>query len=79
MVVANLVSARLRRVPRYLLLLNALLKKTEPDHRDYANIQKAAKQVAQVADYIEKRARESENIARVIDIQMRLYPAMQVP
>ena len=33
------------RVPRYLLLLNALLKRTDPDHKDYNNIQKAAQQV----------------------------------
>ncbi|ELR22649.1 RhoGEF domain containing protein, partial [Acanthamoeba castellanii str. Neff] len=66
-----------QRVPRYLLLLNALLKRTDPDHKDYNNIQKAAQQVSQVADYIEKRARESENIAKVIEIQNRLHPKLQ--
>lgn len=67
-----------QRVPRYLLLLNALLKRTDPDHKDYNNIQKAAQQVSQVADYIEKRARESENIAKVIEIQNRLHPKLQI-
>jgi hypothetical protein len=34
--------------------------------------------VSQVADYIEKRARESENIAKVIELQNRLHPKLQV-
>eukprot|EP01111_Echinosteliopsis_oligospora_P009558 TRINITY_DN2823_c0_g1_i1.p1 TRINITY_DN2823_c0_g1~~TRINITY_DN2823_c0_g1_i1.p1 ORF type:complete len:446 (+),score=91.59 TRINITY_DN2823_c0_g1_i1:687-2024(+) len=58
-----------QRVPRYFLLLQDLVKHTDKDHQDYQNLELAAKQIQEIAGYINTKSREAENITKVIEIQ----------
>jgi hypothetical protein len=60
-----------QRIPRYQLLLRDLTKHTEPDHVDYGTLRKALEQISSVADYIEKKAEESEDFHKVSMVQAR--------
>jgi hypothetical protein len=55
----------IQRIPRYVLLLQELLKFTEPAHVDYAGLQMATTKMREVADYVNERKREAENLAQV--------------
>ena len=41
-----------QRIPRYMLLLDALLKFTPPDHPDFNNLTEAIAKVKSVADHL---------------------------
>lgn len=58
-----------QRVPRYYLLLQDLVKHTSKDHPDYANLASAAQKVQSVAEYMNIKKREAENIMKVTEIQ----------
>jgi len=62
----------IQRVPRYTLLLDNLGKHTWPEHPDYINLRKAAAQVADVANYINERKRDRENIDKITVIMKRI-------
>lgn len=58
-----------QRIPRYYLLLQDLVKHTSKDHPDYANLASAAQKVQSVAEYMNVKKREAENIMKVTEIQ----------
>jgi hypothetical protein len=58
-----------QRIPRYYLLLQDLVKHTSKDHPDYANLASAAQKVQAVAEYVNGKKREAENIMKVTEIQ----------
>eukprot|EP01112_Ceratiomyxa_fruticulosa_P009029 TRINITY_DN234_c0_g3_i1.p1 TRINITY_DN234_c0_g3~~TRINITY_DN234_c0_g3_i1.p1 ORF type:complete len:784 (+),score=187.98 TRINITY_DN234_c0_g3_i1:333-2684(+) len=58
-----------QRIPRYNLLLLDLVKHTTPDHPDYANLANAEKKVKSVAEHMNEKKREFENIMKVTEIQ----------
>lgn len=58
-----------QRIPRYYLLLQDLVKHTSKDHPDYANLFSAAQKVQAVAEYMNIKKREAENIMKVTEIQ----------
>ncbi|KAL1924242.1 uncharacterized protein VTP21DRAFT_7277 [Calcarisporiella thermophila] len=62
-----------QRLPRYKLLLEALLKRTPPLHPDYANLQYAYQRLTSIAEEINEMVRDSENRRRVSQIQPLLY------
>jgi len=55
------------------MLLKELARRTEPDHKDFDNLTKAASSIEDVAKYVEKKAQEAENTNKVLDIQSRLH------
>ena len=59
----------IQRIPRYVMLLNDLLKRTPPTHRDYENLKAAFEKTCEVADYVNKKKREAENLNRVVGVQ----------
>eukprot|EP01113_Clastostelium_recurvatum_P035747 TRINITY_DN5015_c0_g1_i2.p1 TRINITY_DN5015_c0_g1~~TRINITY_DN5015_c0_g1_i2.p1 ORF type:complete len:810 (-),score=195.49 TRINITY_DN5015_c0_g1_i2:112-2541(-) len=61
-----------QRIPRYNLLLQDLVKHTDRSHPDYANIQAAIAKVKSVAEHMNERKREFENILKVSEIQERM-------
>lgn len=58
-----------QRIPRYHLLLQDLVRHTTPDHPDYANLHAASQKVQAVAEYMNEKKREAENIMKVTEIQ----------
>jgi len=64
----------IQRIPRYVLLMNELLKKTEMGHRDYMNIKHALEEVEKIAFYINEKKRMYDNQEMVQKIQERFSP-----
>eukprot|EP01122_Echinamoeba_exundans_P017841 TRINITY_DN9794_c0_g1_i1.p1 TRINITY_DN9794_c0_g1~~TRINITY_DN9794_c0_g1_i1.p1 ORF type:complete len:839 (-),score=226.46 TRINITY_DN9794_c0_g1_i1:118-2271(-) len=60
-----------QRVPRYVLLLDTLIKHTSEDHPDYAQLKKAHEQAQNAANDINQKLREAENRSRVLSVQQR--------
>jgi len=58
-----------QRIPRYFLLLQDLVQHTSTDHPDYANLDLATQKVQAVAEYMNEKKREAENIMKVTEIQ----------
>jgi hypothetical protein len=58
-----------QRIPRYRLLLQELLKRTDDAHPDRQNLTRALAQVEQVATAVNEAIREQENFQKVVDIQ----------
>lgn len=58
-----------QRIPRYFLLLQDLVRHTGTDHPDYVNLDAAAQKVQAVAEYMNEKKREAENIMKVTEIQ----------
>ncbi|KJE96625.1 hypothetical protein CAOG_06925 [Capsaspora owczarzaki ATCC 30864] len=59
----------IQRIPRYVLLLEDLAKRTDPEHVDYADITAAVKQVKELANFINETKRQAESRAMMVAIQ----------
>jgi hypothetical protein len=55
----------IQRVPRYKMLLEGILKHTEPSHPDYENLVNAAAKMSQVADHLNEKIRERQNFHKM--------------
>lgn len=56
-------------IPRYILLLQDLLKHTPPEHVDYENLKEAMATTKKVADAINEGKRDIENKKKMLAIQ----------
>lgn len=65
---ANLLILPIQRVPRYNLLINDLLRKTDPAHPDYLALQEACKMLEATANYLDKNIKEAENNKRLLKL-----------
>ncbi|KAF2073224.1 hypothetical protein CYY_005451 [Polysphondylium violaceum] len=66
-----------QRCPRYVLLLEDLVKSTPSDHADFANIELAVKNLKKLTVQLNERKRDSENKLAIQDIYMKLVPPVQ--
>jgi plasmid stabilization system protein ParE len=55
----------IQRIPRYEMLLRDLLRKTDKEHGDHANIKAALNKIEEIMKYINDQKRNSEQIAKV--------------
>jgi hypothetical protein len=62
----------IQRIPRYQLLLEQLLKATPLEHPDRADLASALQQIVAVADYMNERKRDVENLLKVTNLQSNL-------
>jgi hypothetical protein len=60
-----------QRVPRYSLLLDALLKYTPQTHPDYENLRMALQKVTDVAIHVNHGVSEEEHRMKVVEVQKR--------
>ncbi|KAL0482276.1 hypothetical protein AKO1_013007 [Acrasis kona] len=67
----SLLIMPVQRVPRYPILINALLDKTNVGHLDYNLLREAGDAVSSVAEYQNARVRESKNCRRVHQISKK--------
>ncbi len=65
----SLLITPVQRIPRYLMLVSQLLKYTWPTHRDYANIKSAAEQLGKIAEYVDQKAKDAENVQKMHHVQ----------
>jgi hypothetical protein len=63
-----------QRLPRVMLLLADLLKKTDKDHRDYANIEKCLAKVKDTMDIVNETIRFNEKELEFWDSEPVLKP-----
>ncbi|KAL6078137.1 H/ACA ribonucleoprotein complex subunit CBF5 [Balamuthia mandrillaris] len=62
----------IQRIPRYLLLLKDLIRRTDPSHSDYDKLQAAYEKVKEVADFINENIRKAEAMNKIIEIEKKL-------
>jgi FYVE/RhoGEF/PH domain-containing protein 5/6 len=62
----------IQQIPRYVLLLEQLLKDTPSEHQDLENIEKALVQMKVTANYINEEKRKAENMEKVLKVQNSL-------
>jgi len=72
---ANILITPIQRIPRYVLLLQDLLKHMAVDHPDYHNLEQALQGVLQVADYLDHERGKAENTNKVIEVQEQVNGA----
>ncbi|KYR02877.1 pleckstrin (PH) domain-containing protein [Tieghemostelium lacteum] len=65
----SLLITPVQRMPRYKLLFNELLKNTEPDHRDFKDIEAVLELVTKTTQCVNEEIRKQENKAKVEQIQ----------
>eukprot|EP01105_Mastigella_eilhardi_P002727 TRINITY_DN1350_c1_g1_i10.p3 TRINITY_DN1350_c1_g1~~TRINITY_DN1350_c1_g1_i10.p3 ORF type:complete len:271 (-),score=83.99 TRINITY_DN1350_c1_g1_i10:68-880(-) len=68
----SLLVMPVQRIPRYVLLLKELLKYTPPGEEDAMSLEKALHKMMSVADEINNRKKEAENLAQMYKIQNNL-------
>jgi hypothetical protein len=64
--IMSFLIAPVQRIPRYVMLLGALLKLSGPEHPDYARLTEAHAAVCQIADRINESKRKAEQRTRLI-------------
>jgi hypothetical protein len=69
---ADFLVMPVQRIPRYILLLNELKKRTAESHSDFAVLAKAIDKVQTIANQSEAMQKEVENIQTIVNIQQRL-------
>jgi hypothetical protein len=62
----------IQRIPRYVMLLQDMLRCTRKDHPDHPLLEKAYLEVKTVADYVNEKKREAENLNLVLSIQKKI-------
>jgi Leucine-rich repeat (LRR) protein len=65
---SDLMIMPIQRIPRYLLLLQAVFQHTPSSHPDYENLKKAMEKVQDVASYVNKKIEETSNRNKVIEL-----------
>ncbi|CAN0090644.1 unnamed protein product [Discosporangium mesarthrocarpum] len=68
----SLLIMPIQRITRYKLLLEGMLKNTEPDHPDHPELVKAIDLISDVASFINDSIKRRENQAKIWDLQAML-------
>jgi len=70
----------IQRIPRYILLIQDLLKHTNPEHPDYRNLEEALAVMNKTGSFINESKREAENASKLAEINQSLkgkHPGFQ--
>jgi hypothetical protein len=68
----SLLIMPIQRIPRYSLLLGAIVKYTDPSHSDYEQLTKAVQNMSEIATYVNMKIEETSNRRRVREIEEEL-------
>jgi len=73
----DLLIIPIQRIPRYVLLLESLQKKTRTSHPDYSNIEQALQMMKETAKEIDKKKGEAMKLEALNELQLKLinYPS----
>jgi RhoGEF domain len=69
----DLLIQPVQRVPRYVMLIGDLFKKTKSHHADHTSLDQALAKLREVAAFINEQKRHSENVLRIYEIQESLH------
>eukprot|EP01102_Stenamoeba_stenopodia_P004102 TRINITY_DN1427_c0_g1_i3.p1 TRINITY_DN1427_c0_g1~~TRINITY_DN1427_c0_g1_i3.p1 ORF type:complete len:634 (-),score=150.70 TRINITY_DN1427_c0_g1_i3:88-1989(-) len=72
MTIQSFLIMPIQRIPRYVLLLEDLLKNTPQHHRDYTQLSTTQSKMKEIAIKLNEAKRDAENLTQVMNIQMRL-------
>jgi len=61
-----------QRIPRYSLLLKDMITHTWKSHPDYSNLEEAFQKMNSVAEYMNEKKKEAENMMKLAEIQEKL-------
>jgi len=67
----------IQRIPRYVLLLEELLKYTPHDHADFYNVSEGLQKLKEVAKLINESKRQNEEFQLLIDLHNKLKPKLK--
>ena len=70
--------APVQRLPRYVLLVNELLKCTPSDHADFSDLQQALEGIRTIADTVNASKRNYENKERLVETAARFVGNVQI-
>lgn len=70
--ITSLMIMPVQRVPRYRILLDALLDKTDKEHADRYLLEEARDAVSNIAEYQNGKIRQAKNLRRVYQLSKRL-------
>eukprot|EP01134_Creolimax_fragrantissima_P005594 CFRG5594T1 len=73
----DLMVMPIQRIPRYLLLLEALAKNTSREHSDRVDIASAIKAAKEIAVYINEGQRRAESVEKVYNMDQRISGFIQ--
>ncbi|KAH3758401.1 guanine nucleotide exchange factor [Pelomyxa schiedti] len=73
---SGLLIAPVQRIPRYVLLLNDMLRSTPVSHPDHRLLAEALSSIKELADYINEHKHHSDNISELTELQAKFadYP-----
>jgi len=76
----DLLIIPIQRIPRYVLLLEQILKKTRKSHPDYNDLEAATQMLKDTAAEINKKKGESMKFQEIIDLQPKItnYPSAKL-
>lgn len=72
-------SEIVKRVPRYELFLERLIKATPEEHVDFANLQKSLVKIKQTSAHINSFVKEAENKQKIVALQKLLNMELVEP
>jgi hypothetical protein len=62
----------IQRMPRYIMLLDQLIKYTPPHHIDHGNMTKALDKMKQITEYLNEAKRSAESANKLVDVELKL-------
>lgn len=68
----SLLISPIQRIPRYRMLLQALVAETWSEHPDAENLHKALKKMDEITQYVNSKKREAESTRKLVEIQQKL-------
>jgi hypothetical protein len=69
----------IQRIPRYVLLLTDLFKNTPEGHKDFEDLKKALAKMESVAEYVNTKKREAENLMGVLIVSKHISDMVCIP
>lgn len=61
-----------------LTIFQDLVKHTEPDHSDYKNLQQAVSHITSIAEFVNHKKQEADNLGRLLIIQQHIHGLTEV-
>jgi len=77
--ISSLLIQPIQRIPRYLMLIESVLKNTPASHPDRSMLEKCLKQIADVATEINTALMNKQRQMKVLEIQRRFKPPLDKP
>eukprot|EP01103_Thecamoeba_quadrilineata_P012404 TRINITY_DN3192_c0_g1_i2.p1 TRINITY_DN3192_c0_g1~~TRINITY_DN3192_c0_g1_i2.p1 ORF type:complete len:676 (-),score=126.36 TRINITY_DN3192_c0_g1_i2:87-2114(-) len=75
----TLLITPVQRIPRYIMLLQELLKKTSKNHQDYFLLAKSMTDLQEITEKVNQSISHAENVSKVVTVQNQLESTDALP